>query len=257
MTERLTAYLALVVAPNPGPMTLDGTNTWVVGDPGQGPPVVVDPGPLEAGHLAAILDTCGGRAAEVLLTHHHLDHSEAAAQLADRAGCAVRAADPALSRGSRPLADQDLIEVGGATLRAYAAPGHTADSFAFTVRGADGSAWLLTGDMVLGRGTTVIMRPDGNLADYFGSLSVFDLLVATQPVRALLPGHGPVVTRPAEWLAYYRRHRLERLEQVRAARADGARTAAEIVARVYADVDRSVWPAAEMSVAAQLEFLDS
>ena len=138
---------------------------------------------------------------------------------------------------------------------ARATPGHTSDSFSLLIRGTDGSTWLATGDMVLGRGTTVITHPDGNLASYLDSLTLMASIVDDAGVRQILPGHGPRVESPADWLAYYRSHRLERLQQVREAIAEGDRTPAEVVARVYADVDRSLWPAAEQSVAAQLEYL--
>jgi glyoxylase-like metal-dependent hydrolase (beta-lactamase superfamily II) len=111
--------------------------------------------------------------------------------------------------------------------------------------------------MVLGRGTTVITHPDGDLAAYLGSLDLLEALVTAQQVEELLPGHGPIVNDPIEWLSFYRRHRLERLDQVRAALAAGDRTPSEVVARVYADVDRSLWPAAEQSVRSQLEYLEN
>jgi ABC-type sugar transport system substrate-binding protein len=110
--------------------------------------------------------------------------------------------------------------------------------------------------MVLGRGTTVITHPDGDLAAYFGSLNLLEALVTAQHVAELLPGHGPIVNDPIAWLSFYRRHRLERLDQVRAALAAGDRTPSDVVARVYADVDRSLWPAAEQSVRSQLEYLE-
>ncbi len=137
-----------------------------------------------------------------------------------------------------------------------ATPGHTSDSRSLLLTGADGVVRLLTGDMVLGQGTTVITHPDGNLGAYLESLARLQHLVAERGVVEILPGHGPVVTDPAGWLAYYQDHRRERLDQVRAALADGARTPAEVVARVYADVDRRVWPAAEQSVRAQLDYLE-
>jgi len=248
-------YLQLLRAPNPGPMTLDGTNTWVVGDPSRAAPLVVDPGPLDDGHLAAVLAACGGRIADIVLTHRHRDHSDGAAELARRGGCGVRSADQEFQVGPRPLRDGDEITVAGAQLRAYATPGHTSDSFSLLVTGEDATARLLTGDMVLGRGTTVITHPDGNLRHYFASVDRLESLVAEADVREILPGHGPRVTEPRSWLAFYRSHRLERLEQVRRALVAGDRTPAEVVARVYADVDRSVWPAAEQSVAAQLAYL--
>jgi glyoxylase-like metal-dependent hydrolase (beta-lactamase superfamily II) len=251
-----TPYLRLVRAANPGPMTLEGTNTWLVGDPANGPVVVVDPGPLLTEHLEAIVAAAPAGIATVLLTHRHPDHSEAAATLAERAGCGVRSADPGLRVGTAGLQDGDRLEVAGASLTIVASPGHTSDSMSALLEGDDGVVRLLSGDMVLGRGTTVITYPDGDLGAYLDSLARLQRLAAERDVAEVLPGHGPVVTDPGGWLAYYREHRLERLDQVRAALAAGARTPGEVVARVYAEVDRSLWPAAEQSVRAQLTYLE-
>jgi glyoxylase-like metal-dependent hydrolase (beta-lactamase superfamily II) len=256
IAELVTDYLRLLVAPNPGPMTLDGTNTWIVGNPSLAPPAVVDPGPLDDYHLSAILSACRDEIAMIILTHGHVDHAEAAAELASRADCDVRAADPALQIGRHGLLDRDALLLGGVGFEVFATPGHTSDSCSLLLRGEDDNvSRLLTGDMVLGRGTTVIAYPDGNLADYFDSLDLMSELVDSYEVVELLPGHGPRVGDPAACLDYYRTHRLERLEQVREALAAGADTAAAVVARVYADVDPVLWPAAEESVRAQLDYL--
>jgi glyoxylase-like metal-dependent hydrolase (beta-lactamase superfamily II) len=255
-TERVGPYLQGVRAPNPGPMTLEGTNTWIVGDPAAGPVVVVDPGPLAERHLQAVLSACAGGVAVVVLTHRHADHAEAAAELARRAGCGVRAVDPALCVGGDAFSDGDTLAVPGATLTVYATPGHTSDSCSWLVRGEDGVARLLTGDTVLGRGTTVIAAPDGDLGAYLTSLATLQRLVAEASVAELLPGHGPRVGDPATCLSFYRRHREERLDQVRSALAAGDRSVRDVVARVYAGIDRSVWPAAEQSVRAQLDYLE-
>jgi glyoxylase-like metal-dependent hydrolase (beta-lactamase superfamily II) len=247
--------IQLIRAPNPGPMTLDGTNTWLIIDADQGA-VVVDPGPAIQSHVDAVLAACGSRLAMIVLTHRHLDHSEAAATLAERAGCAVRAADPRFRIGPDGLDGGDRLMLGAIMLEVIDTPGHTSDSRSLLLTGSDGVGRLITGDMVLGRGTTVITYPDGDLAAYFDSLELLTRLVAKRSVAQLLPGHGPVVTEPVAWLSFYRRHRLERLDQVRAALAAGDRTAGDVVARVYADVDRSLWPAAEQSVRAQLEYLE-
>ena len=145
-----------------------------------------------------------------------------------------------------------MVAAGGLELRVVATPGHTADSLCFLLP-ADGS--LLTGDTVLGRGTTVVAHPDGRLGDYLESLRRLRDLAAAEEVRTVLPGHGPVVEEPLAVLLEYLRHREERLEQVARAVEQGARTPAEVVALVYADVDRVLWPAAELSVRAQLEYL--
>jgi glyoxylase-like metal-dependent hydrolase (beta-lactamase superfamily II) len=258
MAEVITNYLQLLVAPNAGPMTLDGTNTWIVGDPSLAPPAVVDPGPQDEDHLSAIVQACGGAIAMIILTHGHADHSEAAEELASRAGCGVRAADPAFQIGHHGLLDRDAVLLGGVGFEVFATPGHTSDSCSLLLRGEfDNVSRLLSGDMVLGRGTTVITHPDGNLADYFESLDLLTELVDSYDVVEILPGHGPRVADPSRRLDFYREHRLERLDQVRNALAAGDDSAAAVVARVYADVDRSLWPAAEESVRAQLDYLAS
>jgi glyoxylase-like metal-dependent hydrolase (beta-lactamase superfamily II) len=255
VTEVLAPYLRRIRAANPGPMTLEGTNTWLVGNPGLGAVVVIDPGPLLKEHQDAIVEAAQGGIAAVVLTHRHLDHSEGAVALAERVRCGVRAADPQFRVGTEGLDDEDRLEAAGASLTVVATPGHTSDSISILLTGDDGTVRLLSGDMVLGRGTTVITSPDGDLAAYLESLARLQRLVAERKVVEILPGHGPVVTDPGGWLAYYRRHRLERLDQVRAALAAGAGTPAEVVARVYREVDRSLWPAAEQSVRAQLAYL--
>nr|WP_231930519.1 MBL fold metallo-hydrolase [Friedmanniella luteola] len=251
-------YLRRVLAPNPGPMTLEGTNTWLVGDPAAGPVVVVDPGPDDARHRDRVLAAAGGRVAVVLLTHRHADHSAGAPALAAVAGCPVRAVDPAHRRGDGGLGaldDGDVVAAPGARLRVVTSPGHTADSCSLLLQGDDGVARLLTGDTVLGRGTTVIADPDGDLGAYLETLDRLVRLVEDADVVELLPGHGPRVPDPAERLAVYRRHREERLEQVRAALRAGARGVRQVVDAVYGDVDPAVRPAAEQSVRAQLRHL--
>jgi glyoxylase-like metal-dependent hydrolase (beta-lactamase superfamily II) len=248
-------YVQLLRAPNPGPMTLEGTNTWMITDADEGA-LVVDPGPAIQVHLEAVLAACGQRLITIVLTHRHLDHSEGAALLAQQAGCGVRAADPQFRLGAEGLDGGELITLGTITLEVVETPGHTSDSRSLLLSGPDGVSRVLTGDMVLGRATTVISYPDGDLAAYFHSLDLLQELVTARHVVELLPGHGPIVSDPTAWLSFYRRHREERLDQVRAALAAGDRTPSEVVARVYADVDRSLWPAAEQSVRSQLEYLE-
>jgi glyoxylase-like metal-dependent hydrolase (beta-lactamase superfamily II) len=240
-----------VLAPNPGPMTLDGTNTWVLLEPGATEAVVIDPGPLDEAHLARVLEQVASRGARVgltILTHGHLDHAESAARFAELTGAPTRA----LGRGHDDLGDGDLVRVGGLELRVVATPGHTSDSLSFALP-ADHA--LLTGDTVLGRGTTVVAHPDGELAAYLDSLERIARLTGDGGVTTILPGHGPVVPDAAAMVAFYRQHRRERLEQVRQALADGAQGVEDVVERVYAAVPREVWPAARLSVAAQLEYL--
>ncbi|MPZ62302.1 MAG: MBL fold metallo-hydrolase [Propionibacteriales bacterium] len=242
-----------LLAANPGPMTLDGTNTWVLREPDARHAVVVDPGPLDDDHLSTVLD----RAAPVgvvLLTHGHADHSAGAGRFAELAGCAVRALDPAHRLGDEGLGDGDVVEVDGLEVRVVGTPGHSSDSLSFVL---PAERAVLTGDTVLGRGTTVVAHPDGRLGAYLDSLDRLHRLAEEQRIDRVWPGHGPVIDDALAVLDHYIAHRAERLEQVRDAMASGARSPREVVERVYADVDPVLWPAAELSVRAQLDYLDA
>ncbi|TMR99960.1 MBL fold metallo-hydrolase [Nonomuraea basaltis] len=246
-----TEHAENLLAPNPSIMTLDGTNTWVVGTREE--VIVVDPGPDDAGHLRRVRGHLADRrVTQILLTHGHFDHSGGAKSFAAMVKAPVRALDPRHRLGEEGLADGDVVTVDGLEIHVYGTPGHSFDSLCF---------WLpqdhamLTGDTVLGRGTTIIAG-DGGLADYLRSLDRLRAAAEDLEARALLPGHGPVLPDPIGALDGYIAHRRERLDQIRAARAQGARTPREIVRIVYADVDRSLWPAAEMSVRAQLDYLE-
>jgi glyoxylase-like metal-dependent hydrolase (beta-lactamase superfamily II) len=253
--RRVTAAASVVLAPNPGPMTLDGTNTWILRAPDSQACVVVDPGPLHAEHLATVA-ACGP-VATILLTHGHYDHSEGAARLAELTHAPVRALDPAHRLGDEGLAGGDVVAAAGLEIRVQATPGHTADSLSFVLHGDDGDDGddddraVLTGDTILGRGTTVVAHPDGVLAHYLDSLRRLRELGD----MTVLPGHGPELPSAGVVAEEYLRHREQRLEQVRAAVDAGATTADAVVEVVYADVDRVLWPAAKLSVLAQLEYL--
>jgi glyoxylase-like metal-dependent hydrolase (beta-lactamase superfamily II) len=252
---QVTERALCVLCPNPGPMTLDGTNTWVLLEPGSTEALVIDPGPLHDEHLQSVLDAVsatGARVAMTILTHGHADHAEGAGRFAELTGAPTWA----VGTGHEDLGDGDVVRAGGLELRVVATPGHTSDSISFALP-ADHA--LLTGDTVLGRGTTVVAHPDGELAAYLESLGRIAALTGDGSVTTILPGHGPVVPDAAAMVAFYRIHRRERLEQVRQALADGAASAPDpvqaVVERVYADVPREVWPAAAMSVRAQLDYL--
>ncbi|MFC4589097.1 MBL fold metallo-hydrolase [Sphaerisporangium corydalis] len=248
-----TARATNVLAPNASPMTLDGTNTWIIGEPGAADVIVVDPGPDDEDHLRRVAGHLGGRrVAAILLTHGHHDHSGGAKRFAEMTRAHVRALDPRHVLGDEGLADGDVVTAGEVELRVVGTPGHSFDSLCFWLPG-DGA--MLTGDTILGRGTTVI-APDGDLADYLRSLDLLRASAEIMAATALLPGHGPVLPRPIEALDGYIAHRRERLDQIRQARREGATTPKEIVAVVYAEVPEELWPAAEMSVRAQIAYLD-
>jgi glyoxylase-like metal-dependent hydrolase (beta-lactamase superfamily II) len=252
---RATERALCVLAPNPSAMTLDGTNTWILAEPDSPLAMVVDPGPLDEAHLANVVATAerlGKRVALTLLTHGHPDHAEGAARFAELTRTRVRALDPALRLGDEGLAEGDAVGVGGLELRVIATPGHTADSLCFHLPADDA---VLTGDTVLGRGTTVVAHPDGRLGDYLDSLRRLQTLTVDGGVDTVLPGHGPVLDDARGAVEFYLAHRAHRLAQVETAVEGGLRTPRDVVAHVYADVDRALWPAAELSVRAQLDYL--
>ena len=249
-----TSRARCVLAPNPGMMTLDGTNTWLVAEPGSGTVVVIDPGPDDELHLQRVCRVAaerGQRVVSIVLTHRHLDHSAGAPRLAGLTGAPVRAVDPGHRLGSEGLVPGDVLDASGCELRVVKTPGHTSDSVSLHLP-ADGV--VFTGDTVLGRGTAVIAE-DGSLGDYLASLARLRLLADETGLQALLPGHGPMLADPAAVLDFYLTHRAERLDEVRAALAAGDRNPGEIVPRVYAAVDPRLWPHAESSVRAQLRYL--
>lgn len=260
--ERLAPAVAGVLAPNPGPMTLSGTNTWVLGRPDRGPVLVVDPGPDDEEHLHRVLGTAGCRVSAVLVTHRHLDHVAGAARFAGLAGCGVRAVDPAWRVGEDGLADGAVLEVDGARVEVLATPGHTEDSVSLLLTHRtddaeqDEQVELLTGDTVLGFGSTVITHPDGDLGAYLASLDRLLDVVTTRGVARVLPGHGPVVADPRGVLEGYRRHRQERLAQVREAVVAGASSPEDVVRAVYPEVlGTPLERAALQSARAQLDHL--
>ena len=243
-----------MLAPNPGLMTLDGTNTWLIAEPGSASVIVVDPGPDDEAHLQRICAVAAGqgmRIADIVLTHRHGDHSAGAPRLAELTGAPVRAVDPAHRLGSEGLPAGTVLDGGGCELRVIATPGHTSDSVSLHVPADD---VVLTGDTVLGRGTAVIAE-DGSLRDYLDSLATLRELTSHVGLQMLLPGHGPLLADPQGVLDYYLGHRAERLDEIRAAVAAGDLNPAEIVERVYAAVDKALWPFAQSSVRAQLRYL--
>jgi glyoxylase-like metal-dependent hydrolase (beta-lactamase superfamily II) len=247
MSDRWSPRVTRVLAPNPSPLTLEGTNTYVVAEPDAATVVVIDPGPDDQGHAEAVLRTGGSRPVElVLLTHTHVDHAEGARGFAGRVGAPLAAIAPGWATGGAPdLGSGVPLVAAGVELRPLPTPGHAADHCCFELAAERA---VFTGDHVLGRGTTVVEWPGGDMADYLASL---ELLRDRRPAR-LYPGHGPLVTDAAARVDGYIAHRLDREAQVLAALAAGDRTPGEIVARVYAAVDPALHPAAELSVSAHL-----
>ena len=227
-----------VLAPNPGVYTLEGTNTWVVGHE---PSIVIDPGPDQPAHLSDVAREAG-RVGAVLVTHDHPDHAPGALPFAEMVGAPVYAYRLA---GARELRAGQRVRAGTVDLTAIHTPGHTSDHVAFF---EPGSGALFTGDAVVGRGTSFIDPPDGNLVQYLRSLTRLEELGP----RTIYPGHGPMVVRAEEKIREYLAHREERESQVLAALGDGPRTIAEMVEMIYVDHPKDVYPLAARSVLAHL-----
>lgn len=243
----VTPTASVLLCDNPGPLTLEGTNTWVLSGPSSDEIVIVDPGPDHDAHIERLAAL--GRIPLVLISHRHGDHTDGIDKIVARTGATVRAVGSGFLRGMGDhLIDGEVIEAAGLRITVLATPGHTADSVSFILDDA-----VLTADTILGRGTTVIDDEDGSLADYLESLRRLQSLGR----RAVLPGHGPELEDLSAVAARYLTHRQQRLEQVRhALRTLGEDTTPrQVVEFVYTDVDEKLWEPAESSVRAQLAYL--
>ena len=228
-----------VVAPNPGPYTGPGTNTWIVD---AGPVVaVIDPGPDDDTHLVALRRRLSGKTVGVVLvTHGHPDHLPLAGRLAAPYHAAVQRYPQ--------LGDGDVVRVGTLNLTALYTPGHSADHLCFVI-GEDRA--VFTGDLILGQGSSMVTYPEGDVAAYLRSL---DRLAALEPT-ILFPGHFDPVTDAMGKINEYRHHRLEREAQVLAEVRRGGGTATQLTHRVYGDLDEKLTIAAEMTMRAHLRKL--
>jgi glyoxylase-like metal-dependent hydrolase (beta-lactamase superfamily II) len=228
-----------VVAPNPGPYTGPGTNTWIVE---AGPVVaVIDPGPDDESHLAAVnARIAGATVGVVLVTHSHPDHLPLAERLASAHHTSVKRYPE--------LRDQDVVRVGTLNVTVLHTPGHSPDHLCFWLAG---DRALFTGDLILGRGSSMITYPEGDVAAYLRSLE----RVAALSPRLLFPGHWDPVDDAMGKIEEYRRHRLEREAQVLAEVRRGGGSARELTRRVYGELDDQLMVAAEMTMRAHLRKL--
>jgi len=237
-------------ADNPGPLSLTGTNTWILTGRAPGSTIVIDPGPPRGDHLAAIRSH--GRPAAIVLTHQHVDHSEAAPVLAAEFGIPVYAGLAELTVDTSPLADGDVIDAAGWQLTVLATPGHTIDSVCLSIDGA-----LFTGDTLLGGSTTIIAPPSGSLADYFGTMKRLASLDTTPG----FPGHGPAFSSVGVWATHNAEYREERLAQLArvfetlASASGAAPTLGAVAAATYGENGNPVAPYIEAMTDAQLRFL--
>lgn len=244
---RLSERVRLVRANNPSPMTLEGTNTYLVGA-GQDL-LILDPGPSDALHLDAVREAVGdARVTAILLTHRHYDHSQAAHEFAREFDAQVAAFGGPDEFAEVPVADGARVGGHGVFLTAVHTPGHAHDHVCYVL---EEERVLFSGDHVLGRGTTIIAFPDGDLGAYMASL---ERVQSIAPVR-IFPGHGPIIDDPMPVLAEYTEHRLMRERQIIDALANGPGTPMDFVKQIYTDVDPKLHTAAEFNVKAHLDKL--
>ena len=265
--DAVSPLIRRVIADNPGPFTFTGTGTYIVGRPGAGAGVaVIDPGPPDATHLAALLAAVEGQTvSHVLVTHTHRDHAPLARPFAEAVGAPVLAARPparTVHATAAPDEDEDqdfspdVVLTGGErltgdgwTIEAMATPGHASNHLAFVLEEENA---LFSGDHVMGWATTVVAPPDGDMAAYMASLEA----VTARRFTTIWPTHGAPITEPGPFLAAYRAHRLAREAQVMARLEAGDRRIADMVPALYAAVDARLWPAASLSVWAHLIALE-
>lgn len=257
--EQLEPIVRRVLAANPSPYTYTGTQTYLVG--GESDLAVIDPGPDEPAHLAALLAAIGGaKVAAICCTHTHRDHSPAAAPLAAKTGApivgcaalAVESGEPGVEapfdrdyRPDRVLADGERLCGEGWTLTALATPGHTSNHLCYAL---EESGALFTGDHVMGWSTSVVAPPDGDMADYMASL---EKLYARDD-RVYYPAHGPAVAKPKQLVRGMIGHRRQRERQIVKLLGEGPQRVTELVSRMYKGIDERLWPAAGQSVLAHL-----
>ena len=263
--EAVAPQVRRVLARNPSPFTFTGTQTYLIG--GGADIAVIDPGPDQHDHIAAILAAAGSaRIAAIVCTHTHRDHSPAAAPLAALSGapiigCAALtlsddgprsdAAFDADYRPDRVLGDGESLSGDGWTLTALATPGHTSNHLCYAL---EGSGVLFTGDHVMGWSTSVVSPPDGDMGDYMESLQ---RLYARDQDTIYLPAHGPAITKPQQLVRGMIGHRRSREKQILRQIEAGHTQISEMVARMYKGLDERLWPAAGRSVLAHLIDLEN
>jgi len=253
VASALSPLVRRIVAPNPGMMTLAGTNTYLVGIDEV---AVIDPGPDDAGHIEAIVGaSMRERVRWILVTHHHHDHSAGVARLKRETGAEIVAFGPPKSAETgwapdRRAKDGEVIEGTEWGLEVLHTPGHASDHLCFFL---EEERVLFTGDTVLSGSTTVINPPDGDMAAYLQSLE----RLRTRRLSRLCPGHGDVLDEPKAILAEYVEHRLERENQILEALAAGPNRISDLVAKIYVDVPEALHDMAGRSVLAHLQKLKS
>lgn len=259
--DRVSPRVERVIANNPGPFTYTGTGTYIVGNTGA--VAVIDSGPADQDHLAALLAAIGDRTvSHILVTHTHADHAPLSNALSKACGNApIYAAAPPRSgetaamrldehddAGFQPdviVSGGEVIEGDGWTIEVMATPGHASNHLAFVLNEENG---LFSGDHIMGWSTTIVAPPDGDMSDYMASLEA----VMARKFDVIWPTHGAPITEVEPFLKGYHAHRMARETQVLERLEAGDKTIAEMVPVLYAAVSQSLWPAASLSLLSHL-----
>ncbi|HKM24699.1 MAG TPA: MBL fold metallo-hydrolase [Corynebacterium sp.] len=253
--------VSVVLCPNPGYASLEGTNSWVIRAEGDSHSIVIDPGPEDEGHLN-VLGAKAETVGLILLTHHHPDHADGAHRFRQLTGAPVRAFDATACAGDvEPLVDGEIVSVDGVTpqIEVVHTPGHTADSACFFIwsgkPGASPLEGIITGDTIAGRHTTMISETDGDLGQYMDTLRLLE--ERGKDVR-LLPGHGPEGDDLSAYARKYidrREHRLRQIREVQARLGEDV-DLKTLIDEMYDDVDPVLRHAAEQSTRVALRYLE-
>ncbi len=249
----VASRIALIRAPNPSPLTLTGTNSYII-DCGNGEAICIDPGPPIEAHVRALLAHCeriGCTLTWIALTHGHPDHAPAAAILRERANARIAAHEDSCVDYDRRLREGDTVAGGAVALHAVASPGHSADHLVF-YEPREGA--LFTGDTVLGEGYVLVTPPDGDMRAYMQTLARLSRDFAQ--ARTIYGGHGEPVRDPATKLQEYLEHRRTRERQIIDALNGGSKSVSDLVESIYAQTDHALWPAASQQVQAYLDALE-
>jgi len=246
----LSPLVRRITAPNPGPLTGPGTNTYILG---KDHTIVLDPGPDDPAHISAILDATHHKIHTIIVTHTHDDHSPAAKPLAGKTGAQLIGANQ-FDDGYQDLTFQTdktiqhgtLFSTSELTLEAIHTPGHVGNHFCYLLRE---EGMLFTGDHIMEGSTVVIIPPGGDMADYIASLS----LLKEYPIQSMAPGHGQLILQPMNYVNYLITHRLKREQKViEALKTHGASILGDLTRAVYDDIDPAMYPIASISLWAHL-----
>jgi len=247
---QLSPLVRRITAPNPGPLTGPGTNTYILG---KEKIIVLDPGPDDSVHLEAILAATDNKIDTIVVTHTHDDHSPAAKPLAEKTGALLIGASypddgyqDMTFQADKKIHHQELLSTHELVLEAIHTPGHVGNHFCYLLKE---EGMLFTGDHIMEGSTVVIIPPGGDMADYIASLE----LLKQYPIQSMAPGHGQLILQPMDYVNYLIAHRLKREQKViEGLKKSGPISLGDLTKIVYDDVAPAMHGIASISLWAHL-----